>query len=367
MLDELIHMAATKGVSDIILREGQPMWVRLHGVVSRTSEPKTDGKSRTITSSDIVELMRTIEADTGVKHNELSSVLAGRTGDADFAATIKGIRFRGNVYHTNNRQLSIALRRLSDTAPSLETLGLPRAYFDKLLTQSRGLILVTGGTGSGKTTTLASTIGYLNQNRSGHIITLEDPVEYLHKSVKCLVDQRQIGRDAPSFAAGLRASLREDPDIIFIGELRDLETIKTALSAAQTGHLVLASMHTNNAQQSVERLTSEFGPEGRALAQVVLSQALLGCLSQVLVPRANGQGQVLATELMICTPDVKSAIRDGKSAGIFNAMDTGSQQGHVMLNRELARLVREQVISREDAIYAAYDVLRLESEMKGIR
>ena len=357
MLPELIAQAAAEPrVSDILLKEGDPMWVRLQGSVVRS-------ESERITREHMLGFLRKQEAHTGLKAEAVAAALEEKSGDIDFALKVGAVRFRANLYLTNGRRLALALRRLADKAPALAELGLPPAYMSRLLTQSKGLVLVTGATGSGKTTTLASTIDYLNETQSAHIITLEDPVEYLLASQSCLVDQRQIGRDTNSFSNGLRAALREDPDILLIGELRDFDTIKTALAAATTGHLVLGSLHTNSARQSVERLTSEFGAERRDWAHMVLSQALLGCVSQTLVPRADGQGRVLAAELMVCTPDIKTAIRDGKTSAIFNYMDTGSCNGQVLMNTTLRNFVRAGVITAQEALYASYDPANLRKEL----
>lgn len=357
MLSDIITgIAAEPMVSDILIKEGDPVWVRHQGAVVRVESDK-------VKLTDMTDFLSKFESQTHLSTTSIKKQLIERNGDLDFALKVGSTRFRANLYHTNGQRLALALRRLADKAPPLATLGLPEAYMSKLLTQSKGLILVTGGTGSGKTTTLASTIDYLNEKTTGHIITLEDPVEYLLESENCLIDQRQIGRDTNSFSNGLRAALREDPDVLLIGELRDFETIKTALAAATTGHLVLGSLHTNSARQSVERLTSEFGSERRDWAHMVLSQALLGCISQTLVPRADGKGRVLASELMLCTPDIKSAIRDGKTSAIFNHMDTGSSKGHVLMNNTLKGFVKSNVITVEEALYASYDAATLRKEL----
>ncbi|KWT98305.1 MULTISPECIES: type IV pilus twitching motility protein PilT [unclassified Variovorax] len=357
MLSELIQQAAAEPqVTDIILKEGDPMWVRLQGEVVRSESSK-------VTRDQMQTLLKKHQQHIGVPAENIQSVLEEKAGDLDFAIKVGQFRFRCNLYLTNGRRLAVAMRRLPDKAPPLAQLGLPDGYMKRLLTQSKGLLLVTGATGSGKTTTLASTVDFLNESKSAHIITLEDPVEYLLTSESCLVDQRQIGRDTNSFSNGLRAALREDPDILLIGELRDFETIKTALAAATTGHLVLGSLHTNSARQSVERLTSEFGAERRDWAHMVLSQALLGCVTQTLVPRADGKGRVLAAELMICTPDIKTAIRDGKTSAIFNHMDTGSSFGQVLLNTTLRNFVRSGVITADEALYASYDPANLRKEL----
>jgi twitching motility protein PilT len=356
MLQEIIEQAASSDCSDILVKEGNPVWVRMRGDVVRAECPN-------VTETHIKELLQGIESQTMIPAEQVRQRLDQNNGDLDFAARIGSVRFRGNIYYTDGRKLALALRRLDDRAPALAKLGLPEAYVSKILAQSKGLILVTGATGSGKTTTLAATIEYLNDTKCGHIITLEDPVEYLLESRNCLVDQRQIGRDTDSFQNGLRAALREDPDILLIGELRDHATIQTALAAATTGHLVLGSLHTNSARQSIERLTSEFGNDRRDWVHTVLSQALLGCISQTLIPRADGEGRVLAAELLVCTSDVRTAIRDGKTTQIFNAMDTGTSKGQVLLNTTLKQMIRAGQITAEDALYASYDPANLKKEL----
>lgn len=356
MLQELIsELVASHHPSDILIKEGDPLWYRAHGALTR-------GPSSNISRDVLTEFLRKNEAQTGVVANKLNMLLEDK-GDLDFAVKIGNRRFRGNLYWSNGKKLTLALRRLDEHPPALDKLGLPNLFVE-LLNQSKGLLLVTGSTGSGKTTTLAAGLEYLNQTRDGHIITLEDPVEYVLKSRRCLIDQRQVGRDTKSFPVGLRSALRQDPDIILVGELRDFDTVKTALDAANTGHLVLGTLHTNSAQQSIERLTSFFSADKRDWAHAVLSQALLGIVSQVLIPRRDGKGRVLAAEMLVCTHDVKSAIREGRTHQIFNAMDTGSSKGHVLLNDVLKQLANSGVISAEEAMYSAYDPARLKRELR---
>lgn len=354
LFDDLTRLSTDSNVSDFLVKEGDPLWVRRSGELQRQ---QSEGP---VTREQIIDLLKRNESHTGVKTAKLNEQLEA-TGDRDFALKVGTRRFRANLYWCNGQRLSMALRQLPDQAPSLATLGLPDSYLG-LLKGSRGLVLVTGATGSGKTTTLASSLEYLNEHSSGHIVTLEDPVEYLIRSKRCLVDQRQIGRDVSSFSLGLRAALRQDPDILLVGELRDFDTVKTALDAANTGHLVFGTLHTNSAQQTIERLTSFFSDDRRDWAHAVLSQALLGILSQVLVPKKQGGGRVLAAEMLVNTPDVRQIIREGRSHQLFNAMDTGASRGQVVLNRVLAGLVKAQVIDRDAAAYAAYDPASLKKE-----
>jgi twitching motility protein PilT len=315
-----------------------------------------------VTRADIVEYLLINQDEIGIKVLNLEELLS-RKGDVDFSVTSTLCRWRGNIYSTDNKKLTIAMRKLEQRIPELSSLGLPEAYF-QMATRSKGLLLVTGPTGSGKTTTLASTIDYLNKTTRRHILTIEDPVEFIHKSDSCLIHQRQIGRDGKDFSSGLRAALREDPDVIFIGEMRDRDTVQVALDAANTGHLVLATLHTLNSRQTIERITSFFPADEKDWAQQVLATVLIGVLSQVLIPTASGSGsRVLGAELLVNTPAVKIAIRDGKLTQIFNAMDTGRREGHVLMNNSLAEKVRAGIISLEDALYYAYDPKGLDSEM----
>lgn len=352
----LLKLCQDSRISDIAVKEGEPVWARLNGNMRRLN-------TAPVKSQDIVDFLGELNPDLKISAEAAGAQLVKSAGDSDMTVAFEGYRLRVNFYLSDNRKLALAMRKLSAFIPDLKTLGLPPAFFTTMLNQTKGLILVTGATGSGKSTTLAATLQEKNKTEPGHIITLEQPVEYLLKSEKCLVDQREIGRDTDSFSTGLRAALREDPDIIMVGELRDYETVKIALTAATTGHLVLGSLHTNNARQSIERMASVFSPGEKDWVYAVLSQVLLGCISQTLVPRADGEGRVLAAELMVCTPDIQSAIRKGESALIFNAMDTGSSKGQLLLNRQLKAMVQQNIVKREDARQKTYDPVGLDKEL----
>ena len=359
LFETITNLSADLKVSDFHAKEGDRLHFRKAGTLRKTEDESP------VTREQILDVLKRNESHTGIKQANLNDLMESK-GDVDLALKIGARRFRGNLYWSNGKRLSLALRQLPDKAPDLNSLGLAPSYFP-LLKNSRGLILVTGSTGSGKTTTLASTIEHLNETTAGHIITLEDPVEYLIRSRGCLVDQRQIGRDVSSFSLGLRAALRQDPDILLVGELRDYETVKTALDAANTGHLVFGTLHTNSAQQTIERLTSFFPEESRAWAHATLSQVLLGILSQVLVPTVDGSKRVLAAEVLINTPDVRQAIREGRSHQLFNVMDTGSANGQVLLNKVLFELLQKRVIDKDAALYAAYDPAGLKKELLRVR
>lgn len=354
-LDKLLcEVANKKEVSDIHITEGFPLWVRHGGELSPAPGPLVSRES-------ITEFLRHKAHETGHTVDAVMKAL-DQKGDEDLAFGLMGVRFRANVFRANDRKLSIILRRIPEEIPGIETLGLPAAFLPSVQ-QAKGLVLVTGATGSGKTTTLASVLSYINRTRAGHIVTIEDPVEYVIKSDKCLVHQRQVRREARDFIGSLRAAMRQDPDIILVGELRDQETVRTALDAANTGHLVMATLHTMSARQSIERLLSFFPPEGREYISSVLSQVLLAVLSQSLLRPTNGQGRVLAAELLLNTPTVKPAIQKGQHAQLFSAMDTGSKDGQLLLNRALKDLIARKLISREEALFHAYDPVGLMKEL----
>lgn len=356
MLFDLISQTANDGdISDFHIKEGDVLRVRKSGNLAPLK-----GTAQ-VTRADILEIIQKNESHITVKAKTINESLEN-TGDVDLALKIGNRRYRGNLYWSNGKRLGMVLRQFPETPPALATLGLPMAYHE-LVKNTKGLVLVTGATGSGKSTTLAATLEHINSSLSGHIVTIEDPVEYLIKSKKCTVDQRQVGRDVASFEAGLRSALRQDPDVLLVGELRDPETVKTALDAANTGHLVFGTLHTNSAQQSIDRLLSFFPPERQAWVQGTLSQVLLGVVSQALVPLRSGKGRALAAELMVATQDVRQLIREGRSHQLFNAMDTGSSKGQQLLNRVLVKMVRANEITEQEALFATYDVQSLSKEL----
>lgn len=341
--------------SDLLIKEGNPIWARQHGKLTATQ----GGGS--VTRAMLQDFINASASKIGHNWDDLMKELEVR-GDVDFATDIKGSRFRFNYYKANGGRHCMALRRLPEKIVPLESLNL-HPKFVELFSQEKGLILVTGPTGSGKSTTMASAIDYLNKTTSGHIITLEDPVEYIIKSDRCLVDQREIGKDAKDFKSGLRSALRQDPDILFVGELRDQETVKVAMDAATTGHLVLGTLHTNSAQQTIERVTSFFSDDRKDWAYEVLSQVILGISSQILLKKKDGSGRVMASEILIATPSIRSLIRDKSTVNIFNQMDTGSKEGQVLLNRALIQLVKQNVIDLDDAKFSTYNLKNLETEL----
>ncbi|HPW00350.1 MAG TPA: PilT/PilU family type 4a pilus ATPase, partial [Oscillospiraceae bacterium] len=275
-------------------------------------------------------------------------------GELDMALTFPcGVRTRLNLFRQQDA-VSIAIRLLNDKIPELDTLGLPAVAGDFPKYRS-GIVLVTGETGSGKSTTLAAILDSINRGRPDHIITLEDPIEYLYTPDQCVINQREIGRDTRSYADGLRAILREDPDVILIGEMRDLPTIETALTAAETGHLVFATLHTNSAEDSIDRIISVFPQGQQQQIRLQLSTTLRAVLSQQLVPHRSGQGRVVACEVMIVTPAIRNLIREGKTPQIANFITTGGQSGSITMDNFLIDLWKTGKISSDTAHQYARD------------
>ncbi len=340
-LDNIVCLAAERGTSDIHIAPGVPVRFRVHGTL-------TDAFEYPLEPPDTEALAR-----EGCGTKELFEQLLA-VGEVDLAHTYSnGTRCRLNIFMADGC-CCLALRLLSSRIPEMENLGLPEVMF-KFPTYQRGIVLVTGETGSGKSTTLASIVDKINHTRHDHIITLEDPIEYVYTPDLCSIDQREIGKDTQSFASGLRASLRQDPDVILVGEMRDLDTIETALTAAETGHLVFGTLHTKSAAESVDRLVDVF-PEGRQRQiRLQLSMTLMAVVSQQLLPRADGKGRVVACEVMIVNPAIRSLIREGKTPQIENTLATTRDLGSITMDNRLAEMVRAKDIDREVAISAAHD------------
>jgi twitching motility protein PilT len=273
-------------------------------------------------------------------------------GDCDLAYEIPGVsRFRVNIFYERDN-LAIALRTIPQRVPKIEELGIPVDVSKELSLMPRGIVLVTGPTGSGKSTSLASMINFINENRPCNIITIEDPIEYKHVSKMAMVSQREIGSDTISFARALRSALRQDPDVILLGEMRDLETISTALTAAETGHLVFATLHTNSAVSSVDRIIDVFPSHQQAQIRLQLSMALQGILSQTLLPRTRetGGGRVVAVETLVATHGIRNMIREAKTHQLPTALESGSKWGMKTLDMDLKRLVQEGKVSLETGL-----------------
>jgi twitching motility protein PilT len=264
----------------------------------------------------------------------------------DFAYSIPGQgRFRVNAYF-QRASLGAAFRLIPNEMPALDDLGLPPTLRE-FIKKPRGFVLVTGPTGSGKSTTLAAMLDVINKERHEHIMTIEDPIEFLHRHQNCIVNQRELGSDAQSFALGLKAALRQDPDVILVGEMRDLDTIATALTAAETGHLVFATLHTQDTAQTVDRIVDVFPPAQQHQVRVQLSVSLQGIVTQQLLPTADGQSRVCATEILVPTPAVRNLIREGKTHQIYSALQTGGAHGMQTMDAALVDLVRRNKITRE--------------------
>lgn len=275
-------------------------------------------------------------------------------GEVDFSYSLASTgRFRVNVFKQRG-SYSAVLRILSNKIPSIDDLGLP-AVFKDLAMKPRGLILVTGPTGSGKSTTLAAMIDYINDNKRGHILTLEDPIEYLHKHKRCIVNQREIGEDSYSFSTALRAALREDPDVILVGEMRDLETVSIAVSAAETGHLVLSTLHTVNAPQTIDRIIDMFPSEQQQQIKVQLSGVLQGVISQQLMRIRGTEGRVAAMEILIMNDAIRNVVREGKTHQIPSMMQTATAQGMMSMDYSLSQLVKSNKIALQDALLHCSD------------
>lgn len=332
-LESLLHQAVEAGASDVHLTVESPPLLRVNGQLVRLPVPSLNQAS----ANALVEGLLT----------ESQRETLAQQGQLDFSYSLPGLgRFRVNVYRQRG-SLAAALRVIPRRVPSVDELRLPEVAV-AMTAKHHGLILVTGPTGSGKSTTLAALIDRINNERSCHIVTLEDPIEYLHKHRQGIVNQREVGIDVINFAQGLRAVLRQDPDVILIGEMRDLETISVALTAAETGHLVLASLHTANAVQTVERIVDVFPPHQQEQVRVQLAGAIQGILAQALLPRADGQGRVAAFELLVATQAVRNLVREGKSHQLVSAIQTGGRYGMCTMESSLRRLLDAHMISEEE-------------------
>lgn len=342
-IEELIQQAREAGASDIHLICGLPPVYRVAGQLLPM-------QGELLSDADCDRLARRL---AGEAYPQLLKV-----GELDSAQTMVGVRIRINLFRQQGH-ISAALRLLSDRIPALEMLGLP-SKIEELTEEERGIILVTGETGSGKSTTLAAMIDRINHRRAEHIITLEDPVEYLYTPDRCIFNQREVGRDTGGFSSGLRAALREDPDIILVGEMRDLDTIETALTAAETGHLVFATLHTAGAADSIDRMVDVFPEARQRQIRMQVSMTLRAVLSQQLLPAKDGRSRVCACELMMVTPAIRNLIREGKTPQIENALATSAAEGAVTMDNAILSLFRAGKISLSTAKRAARDADYLE-------
>ncbi len=336
-LNSIIAAAKAAKASDVHLVRGLPARFRIDGELQNYGS---------VLSAEDCEYYAKTMAES--KYRQIEKI-----GELDLAITFPGrTRTRINLFRQQT-SVSAAIRLLSDKIPDLASLGLPPMAMS-LPKLNRGIVLVTGETGSGKSTTLAAMLDKINHTFDGHIITLEDPIEYVYTPDRCVINQREIGTDTESYATGLRAILREDPDVILIGEMRDLNTIETALTAAETGHLVFATLHTNSAAESIDRMVDVF-PEGRQRQiRLMLSTTLMAVLSQQLLPRV-GSGRVAACELMMVTPAIRNLIREGKTPQIQSALSTSASEGSITMDNSIINLAKQRIISADTAIDAAHD------------
>ncbi len=333
-MDTIIREARTLGASDIHISEGMPIWYRVNGRLFPAETKLTDEETAQLLHSLLSERDK-LTFEQGM--------------DADFTIqTSDGYRQRVNVFR-QQKKIAATIRLLNSSIPTLEQLHMPTALY-QMATQPRGLILVTGPTGSGKSTTLAAMIEHVNQNSDRHIITIEDPIEYVYECKRSLIHQREVGADVADFASAIRSSLREDPDVILVGEMRDYETISAALLAAETGHLVLSTLHTTGAAQTIERVIDACPTGGQNQVRTQLAGTLKGIVSQCLIPCIGGTSRVAGTELLVGTDAILNLIREGKTHQIPAMMQTGSNNDMHTLNMDLSRLVKQGFVTRESAL-----------------
>ncbi len=340
-MDELLNLTVDEGASDLHIAVGLPPVLRIHGGLHPL-------ESAVLTPDDTERLMKSITPD---EHQQ--NVREGGGTDFGFGFGDKA-RFRVSVYKQKGN-ISIALRLIPSKLLTLEEIGLP-PQVKELLFKPRGLVLVTGPTGSGKTTTLASMLNVINQERDAHIITIEDPIEYYHNHKSSIVSQREIGVDVTSFGEAIRRGLRQDPDVILVGEMRDLETMEAAITAAETGHLVFATLHTTGAARTVDRIVDAFPTAQQELIRTQLASSIVAVISQILLVRQDKPGRVAAFEIMIATPSVRALIRDNKSFRITSDIQTGGRIGMVTLDDHLLQLYTAGLVRYEDLITKAQDV-----------
>ncbi|WP_373020535.1 type IV pilus twitching motility protein PilT [Thiomicrorhabdus sp.] len=330
---QLLEFSAQQGASDLHLSAGLPPMIRLDGDIKRLDTPHLEPE---VIHKMIYEIMNDDQRKNFEEHQEL-----------DFSFELTNIaRFRTNVF-MQNRGIGAVFRTIPSDILTLEDLAAP-AIFKQIAETPRGIVLVTGPTGSGKSTTLAAMIDYLNERKNSHILTIEDPIEFVHQSKRCLVNQREVHRDTHSFSNALRAALREDPDIILVGEMRDLETIRLALTAAETGHLVFGTLHTSSAAKTIDRIIDVFPANEKAMVRSMLSESLKAVISQTLLKRVES-GRIAAHEIMLGSAAIRNLIREDKVAQMYSTIQTSNQLGMQTLDQDLKRLVSEHKITLETA------------------
>src|SRR5919199_2322846 len=335
-IDDLLEQMVARGASDLHLSAGAPPTLRVRGEMIRLEELGT------LMPADTQQLLYRVLSSEQQKRLEIDRQL-------DLSHAVPGLaRFRVNVYF-QRESLGAAFRLIPEQLKTLEELNLPGTLHE-FASKPRGLVLVTGPTGSGKSTTLAALIDEINRTRAEHILTIEDPIEFVHRHKRSLVNQREIGPDARTFGEALRAALRQDPDVILLGEMRDLETIATALTAAETGHLVFGTLHTQSASSTIDRIIDVFPPEQQEQIRVQIAAALQGVVAQTLLPTADGQGRVAAVEILFPDDAVRNLIRQGKVEQIYSVMQTNTTRGMQTLEQSLADLTIRRVVKADDAL-----------------
>ncbi|MEY2408210.1 MAG: twitching motility protein PilT [Verrucomicrobiota bacterium] len=350
-MSDLLQLVVSEGASDLHLRVATPPVLRIHGILNRIDGPP-------LTPEDTEELMRSITSEDHIQH-------VRERGGADFGFAFGEMaRFRVSVFKEKGN-FGMVLRQIPTKLLTLDQIGIPKDTVMSLLHKPRGLVLVTGPTGSGKTTSLASMINIINEVRDdAHIITIEDPIEYYHTHKKAVVTQREIHVDVPNFAEALRRALRQDPDVILVGEMRDLETIDAAITAAETGHLVFGTLHTTGAAKTIDRIVNAFPTNQQEQIRIQLSTVLQAVISQLLLPRSDKPGRVAVFEIMINTPSVAALIRDNKTFRINSDIQTGAKYGMVTLDGFLMDKYMAGVISREEVVTKSQDTVTIQAKLQ---
>ncbi len=339
-VDQYLKFLLSAGGSDLHMAVGSPPLIRLHGDLLRSKNPPLNPQENL---KMVMEILNDRQKKTLKEHKDL-----------DFSYEIPEVgRFRANAY-LQRKGLDMVFRAIPQHIPAIEELGFPPSV-TAFARQKQGIVLVTGPGGCGKSTTQAALINYINETRDEHIITVEDPIEFIHPDKKCLVNQREVGNNTKSFSVALRSALRQDPDVILVGEMRDLETISMAITSAETGHLVIGTLHTVNATQSIDRIIDVFPGDQRAQIRIMVAESVVGVISQQLVKTTDGKGRVAAAEILIATTPVRSLVRENKTYQLASVMQTGRAQGMQLMEESLVKLYQEGKISYETALEKAED------------